>query len=338
MLQPSGEAVEQISEEQLRHSYNLMRSKGYSDEDKFARDIELGIVDLSDEESEEDVSTERTEEETDSEAQKEEAGETVQETEEQATNQGGETEEVTTKESKVVEDKVDLQKYKTLEGILKARNQEFENLQHKFTEIEPYLRNLSDPKFQQHVLAYNPIGNQPIQEPHGFDKADEEYMTAGEFRRMLQQERKQAEIMQKVQKSTEFQQNFNRATSNNRNELISSGVDPNEVDLAMQEFQSAFMSGNVYKLAHRAHTYEKAIEEAEKRGREKALKEIKSGSAGAVPRTVKAQSTKVSKAEKEDWEDMGQAELKKFAESLDPSSPIFEKFGRWVEKKAAQKY
>lgn len=315
------EAVE-IDDTQAKAAYDLMRKKGYSNEEKFAEAIENGSVDLSDVEGSEEFS--------------DETRDTVQEPKKQATDQKGE-ESDTTQSGKPVEEKVDAQKYKTLQGILDARNREFSSLQQRWAHMEPYLRNLNDPQFQQHVLSYNQGGTPlPQQQPVN----DEEYMTVGDFRRMQQQEQQQRTMMSKVQKTAEFQQNFNRATAQNRNELINTGIAPAEVDKAMQDFQAAFMSGNVYKLAHRASAFDKAVEEAEKRGRESALKEMKAGGAKRTPRTVGTQSTKVSHVEKAEWDELGPAELEAVAKTIDPGTDPtkFEQFTRWLEKKAKQKY
>jgi hypothetical protein len=336
MLQPEGSALEQLTDSQLEAYYDKMREKGYNSEDEFADAIERGEVDLTEAEYQEEPSTEQSAGENKIETQEEGAGETVQEETKPADNQKGEAQQkATQEETKPVEDeKVDAQKYKTLQGILDARNREYNDLQAKLSHIEPYTRKLADPKFQQHVLNFD-----SVQQPIDSSKSDDDYMTVAEFKRLQQQEKQQAEMMQRVQKTAEYQQNFTRATVNNRNELINSGINPVDVDNAFNEFQKAFMSGNVYKLAHRAYNYDKAIEEAKKQGREQALKEIKEKGSASTPRTVKAQSTKIQQPAdtQEEWADLGPAELTAYANSHDPIDPKNEKFYRWLEKKLKDK-
>lgn len=230
-------------------------------------------------------------------------------------------------------------RYKTLQGMFEKERRDKEEIRQRLLAIEPFERNLQDPTFQQHVLGYYqqptmPVVPQAQPAPQG---GGDDYVTRAEARqeaaRVWQEMQQRQQALAAQQQRATFMRNFTAASQANRDRLVATGKPIEEVESAMNQFQQQFTSGNVYELAHKAMTYDEAVAAAEKRGREKALQEVKGGGKG-VPRSVTATGAEPSKGKNSgrSFDDMSPAELKELMDKTDPDSPEFEKLGRFLTK------
>ena len=146
-------------------------------------------------------------------------------------------------------------------------------------------------------------------------------------------------VQQGIQKSranriNTIQSNFNAASVTGRNKLINDGVPTDMIDKSIADFQKQF-SINPVGTVHKLMNVDALIQEAEKRGAEKAIKDMVDKT-NQPKRLSNAASQKTTLSTKKNISEMSVEELRAHIRTLDPMSKEYEDIEKLVFKMNAK--
>lgn len=196
-------------------------------------------------------------------------------------------------QDKAPEEHPDVKKYRemydNLHSLYGKQTGELGQLRQQMAQYQPYLDNLQDPRFQQHVLGFYGFGQQaPVQQqiqgqqmppglPDNYDPynpAHVQQMINNQVQMAIQEDRrKQAEMTQRAQ-VTNMMQTFQKNLFGEQQRLIAGGADPVKVNTAVQAMSKMLMDGTFVEAAVKYHDMQNLIAEAEARGRSTAQTEF----------------------------------------------------------------
>ncbi len=308
-----GDKEFRFTDESVRWMTDIMVAEGYNDEKEFADAIDAGRVDMSKYANPEGTQESETP-----------TGEGATETTTPSATQQTPAETGKPATPSAPED-VEIKRLRGIEQLYGRQANELGQLRAQLDEVKPLLNSLQDPNFRQHVLNYG----SPAQQPSG--QGDEDtYLTKADLTRMLSEERNRQSVMTRAQQTEMIKRNFSQATTSRRDELVKSGVPVDTLESFMADFQKQIMTGNAYNLAYKAMMFDKAVADAEKRGRDKTVQEIQKKKDYSPPRTVRVAASQPSQGGKPDYSKMGEAELQSAIKTTKEGTPEWERLGRFI--------
>lgn len=229
----------------------------------------------------------------------------------------------------------------SLQNLYGRQTQELGELRQIRDRVNPLLPHLDNPDFANHVLGYPglQVPGMPVQpripapqqqpQPQQYDAYDPnsvarfiESQTERSVRNILAQKAAQDTARNRAEKQRAIVANFQNAVRAGRDKLIADGMPETEVDTAIAHFGESLNKGDILSMAIKSLNYDKAVSEAEKRGRETAVADIKKKQATTPLRAVQGGKTPAkSTAVGTDFKNMSVAEFNTHMNSLTPDSP-----------------
>ncbi len=176
--------------------------------------------------------------------------------------------------------------YANLQKLYGTQTAEVGQMRQVLTQVQPLLENLSDPRFQQHVLNFFSQGHDSTrmsqQTPemdipadfNPYDPQQMETIISNRVQAALQMERQKQTELANRQRTQMLLNTFQNNVNYEQQRLIASGVNPAVVNAAVQKMSELITQGKFVEAAVKYYNLDNMIAEAEARGREAAKTEF----------------------------------------------------------------